>query len=218
MMEGVPGVRCGRRHFGGTSPGATAAAIQPTRPRPPPQQAAAAICAHATTGAPWPAPPPSVAAAVTAGPTDARSGLSRRQTSLPVVATNITARGKCNSLPTAVEDDAAGGVYTPPQRSVARRRRAGGDGRPILGGHGVYCHLIAVLSSPRPPSAALPLPPFALALAGVMAGGWLEAVTPVATRVSVAAVLAFRPLSAAGGNSATAGRGPCVGAGGGGNG
>jgi len=115
MMEGVPAAWCGRRHLGGTSPGATAAAIQPTRPRPPPRQAAAAICAHAATGAPWPAPPPSVAAAVTAGPTDARSRRSRRQTSLPVVATNLIARGKCNSLPLAVDDDAAGGVYTPPR-------------------------------------------------------------------------------------------------------
>jgi len=32
-----------------------------------------------------------------------------------VVATNLIARGKCNSLPLAVDDDAAGGVYTPPR-------------------------------------------------------------------------------------------------------
>ena len=104
-------------------------------------------------------------------------------------------------------------------RPPGEGRRAGGslggDGRPIVGEHDVFFHLVAVPSSPSLSPAALPLPPFAPTLAGAIAGGWLDAVTPVATRVSVAAVLSFRLLSAAGGDSTAAGRGPCVGVGGG---
>ena len=114
-MKGVPGAWFGRRHLGGTLPAATAAVIQPTRPRPPPEQAAAAICAHTATGAPRSVPQSSIASARAEVPLDTRRRRSRPQTSLPVVATNLTARDKCNSHTLAVEDDAAGGVYAPPR-------------------------------------------------------------------------------------------------------